>query len=336
MNNQSKSKSELENLKLHTLVVADTGDFKSIIQYNPTDATTNPSLIYKAAQMSCYAHLIDEAINYGSKYATSEKDKLELIMDKLSVNFGLEILKLIPGNISTEVDARLSYDTVGNILRAKRIIKMYEDNGISRDRILIKLASTWEGFQAAKELKKEGIRCNMTLIFSFNQAVVAAEIGVFLISPFVGRIRDWYLKENPSVFVDLKDPSKDPGVISVRNIYNYYKKYDYQTIVMGASFRSLDEIKELVGCDRLTIAPKWLNILQKSYNILPIKLSVKEAKSSVDIPDKVVFDEKTYRYEMAKDAMATTKLAEGIVNFAHDLEKLEILIKKKLYGAKMF
>jgi transaldolase len=315
--------SYLDQLKTMTKVVADTGDFATMKEFAPEDATTNPSLIFKATGMPQYKALLDEAVKYAkaSTEVDSEAARVDLAMDRLSVNFGLEILKIVPGYVSTEVDARLSFDAEASIARAKRIIKMYEDNGIKRDRILIKLATTWEGLQAAKELKKENIMCNMTLLFSFAQAVACAEAGVHLISPFVGRILDWFKKAEGK---DSYEPSKDPGVVSVSRIYRYYKSHGYATIVMGASFRNVHEITELAGCDRLTIAPSLLKELSDLHGELPMKLSA----DKIGEPEtKISLDEKKFRWMMNEDAMATEKLAEGIRGFAADLVKLEAIVK---------
>lgn len=322
-----KQTTQLDMLKEHTKVVADTGDFESIKAYAPEDATTNPSLIYAASQMPQYEHLVKEAVAYGKGLGdtVTEEVRLEHIMDQCAVNFGKEILKLVPGYVSTEVDARLSFDKEANVVRAKRIIGMYEAAGIGKERILIKLATTWEGIEAAKELKAEGIKCNMTLLFSFAQAIAAAEAGVELISPFVGRIMDWYKKNDG---VDGYSPSEDPGVQSVTKIYNYYKKYGYETTVMGASFRNIGEITELCGCDKLTIAPKLLEILKGSTEVLEAKLTAEAAKAC-DVGEKIELDEKKFRWMHNEDPMANEKLAEGIRNFAKDLVKLEELIKTK-------
>ena len=294
--------------------------------YSPEDATTNPSLIFQAAQIEKYSHLVDEAIAFGKKKGGQDAELvLEWIMDKLAVNFGLEILKLVPGYVSTEVDARLSFDTAQSVARARRIIQLYKDAGIDKSRILIKLATTWEGLQAAQILKEEGVSCNMTLLFSFVQAVGAANAGVRLISPFVGRIRDYYVKTHDGV---VPAAPEDPGVLSVQEIYRYYKKNGFDTIVMGASFRSVEEIIELAGCDRLTIAPKLLKILQDSTEPITAKISPQDDMSKVQ--DKVEMDEKAFRWAMNEDEMATFKLAEGIRNFAKDLVKLEELIKQKM------
>lgn len=312
---------KLSQLREMTVVVADTGDIDSIKQYSPEDATTNPSLIYKAAQMPQYAPLVKEAIEWGKKESGTEEERLNKTLDKLAVNFGLEILKLVPGKVSTEVDARLSFDKAATIDRAKSLIQLYEDQGISRDRILIKIASTWEGIRAAEELEKEGIFCNLTLLFSFCQAVACAEAGVFLISPFVGRILDWYKKAEGREF----EPFEDPGVLSVRRIYQYYKKFGYNTIIMGASFRSIGELEALAGCDRLTIAPKLLSELKEDTGELPRILSPE--MESTENPEKLSIDEKQFRWMLNEDAMATEKLAEGIRNFSKDLIRLEEFVK---------
>jgi transaldolase len=312
----------LDQLKTMTKVVADTGDFASMKAFSPEDATTNPSLIFKATGMPQYKHLLDESIAYAQTSGLkNEQDKLDLAMDRLAVAFGLEILKIVPGYVSTEVDARLSFDTAASITRARRIIKMYEEKGISKDRILIKLATTWEGLEAARVLKQEGVMCNMTLLFSFAQAVACAEAGVHLISPFVGRILDWFKKAEGK---DSYAPELDPGVVSVTRIYKYYKTYGYATIVMGASFRNVQEITELAGCDRLTIAPTLLKELSEMQGDLPQKLN----KENIGTAEpKITLDEKQFRWMMNEDAMATEKLAEGIRGFAADLVKLEVIVK---------
>lgn len=309
---------QLEELKKMTTVVADTGDFESLKKYHPTDSTTNPSLIYAASQLPQYQHLVDEAIQYGKK---GKGD----VLDKIFVNFGLEILKIVPGRVSTEVDARLSFDIEGSVQKARQIIALYEEAGIDRKRVLIKLASTWEGIEAAKLLEKEGIHCNMTLLFSLVQAVACGEAKATLISPFVGRILDWYKKaENVTSYA----PSLDPGVISVTQIYNYYKKFGYKTVIMGASFRNKEEILELAGCDLLTIAPNLLEELLKSTTPITRKLDPQKAKESPI--QKLHLDEKTFRYLLNEDAMATEKLSEGIRNFAKDIVKLEKMIQERM------
>jgi len=306
---------QLEALKQYTIVVADTGDIASIEKYTPTDATTNPSLIFQAAQMPEYQHLVDSAL---------KEKTLDDVMDRLSVNFGLEILKIVPGRVSTEVDARLSFDTEKTVLKARKLISMYEAAGIDRNRILIKIASTWEGIKAAEILEKVGIHCNLTLLFSMAQAVACANSGITLISPFVGRILDWYKKNTGQDY----SGSEDPGVVSVTAIYNYYRKFDIPTIVMGASFRNISEIQELAGCDYLTIAPKLLQELQDNHTGLDRKLD--EEKSQGMSIEKIPMDEKIFRWSLNEDAMATEKLAEGIRNFTKDLIKLEDVLRKKL------
>ncbi|KAF1796336.1 hypothetical protein V8B55DRAFT_1553955 [Mucor lusitanicus] len=319
--------SVLEQLKKFTTIVADSGDFESIAQYKPQDATTNPSLILAAAQKPQYAHLIDDAIKYAQSKNISSEEKLDLATDKLLVNFGSEILKIVPGRVSTEVDARLSFNTEATIAKALTLIKLYEENGINKDRVLIKIASTWEGIQAAHVLETQhGIHCNLTLLFGFAQAVACAEAGVTLISPFVGRILDWYKKSTGQDY----SATSDPGVQSVSKIYNYYKKFGYNTIVMGASFRNTGEIEELAGCDFLTISPALLGSLQEDNKTLERKLSPEAAQA--ENLEKVTFfkDEKAFRWEMNQDAMATEKLSEGIRNFAKDGLKLENMLKEKL------
>lgn len=311
---------QLDQLKKFTIVVADTGDFASLKQYSPTDSTTNPSLIYTASQQPQYKHLLEEAVRYGkgkNQHQTSH------MLDKVFVNFGLEILKIVPGRVSTEVDARLSFDVQGSIEKARQLIKLYEAAGIDRKRVLIKLASTWEGILAAQTLEKEGIHCNMTLLFSLAQAIACAEAKVTLISPFVGRILDWYKKSEGK---DSYPPSEDPGVKSVTQIYSYYKKYGYKTQIMGASFRNKDEILELAGCDLLTIAPTYLEELKTNISSVTKKLDPEKAKHAQI--EKLHLDEKTFRYMLNEDAMGTEKLAEGIRNFVKDIVKLEQLLSR--------
>ncbi|KAF7732285.1 Transaldolase [Apophysomyces ossiformis] len=319
--------SVLDQIKQFTTIVADSGDFETIAQYKPQDATTNPSLILAAAQKPQYAHLIDDAVAYAKSKSSSAEEQLQLATDKLLVNFGKAILDIVPGRVSTEVDARLSFDKEGTIAKALSLIKLYEEAGVSKERILIKIASTWEGIQAAHVLEKEhGIHCNLTLLFGFPQAVACAEAGVTLISPFVGRILDWYKKSTGLTY----EAENDPGVVSVSRIYNYYKQYDYNTIVMGASFRNTGEIEELAGCDYLTISPALLAELQKDTKTIERKLSV---DSAYDVKMKKVSyfeNEKAFRWDMNQDAMATEKLSEGIRNFAVDGVKLENLLKEKL------
>jgi transaldolase len=316
---------KLDQLKKFTIVVSDSGEFEEIKNYHPTDATTNPSLILAAAAKPEYQLLIEEAIVYGQKNGKSKPEQLTLAMDKVFVNFGLEILKIVPGRVSTEVDARLSFDIDGSVAKARQLIALYEAAGIDRKRILIKLASTWEGIKAAEILEKEKIHCNMTLLFSLAQAIGCAEAHATLISPFVGRILDWFKK---SEGVDSYAPEKDPGVISVTQIYTYYKKMGYNTQIMGASFRNTDEILELAGCDLLTIAPKLLDELQKAEGDVPRKLSPETAKKA-DV-QKLSVDEKTFRWMLCNDAMASDKLYEGIRNFSKDIVKLQQLLSSRM------
>ena len=312
------SSNQLEQLKQYTKIVADTGDFASMKQYAPQDATTNPSLILKAAVMPEYSYLVDRAIEDAGADAT-----LNSVIDQLLVLFGCEILKIVPGRVSTEVDARLSFDTEGTITKAREIIALYEKAGISKDRILIKIASTWEGIKAAEALEQEDIYCNLTLLFSFAQAVACAEAKVQLISPFVGRILDWFKKSTGQEF----SGAEDPGVQSVTEIYNYYKKFGHATEVMGASFRNTGEILELSGCDLLTISPGLLGELQASTDEVALKLdSTKAADADLE---QVSFDEKSFRLAMNEDAMATEKTAEGIRGFSADIVKLEKMLQQK-------
>ncbi|WP_299793970.1 transaldolase [uncultured Shewanella sp.] len=312
----------LEQLKSITTIVADTGDIEAIKRYHPEDATTNPSLILKAAQIPEYAHLIENAIEWAKSQSDSLEQQIEDAGDKLAVNIGVEILKIVPGRISTEVDARLSFDKAGSITKAHKLIKLYEEAGIDKSRILIKLASTWEGICAAKQLEQEGINCNLTLLFSFAQARACAEAGVYLISPFVGRILDWYKKDTGLEY----SPSEDPGVISVTEIYNYYKRHGFNTVVMGASFRNTGEIIELAGCDRLTIGPALLEELANSTAEIERKLIPAQTISETAEP----LTETQFRWEFNEDPMAVEKLAEGIRNFAIDQGKLEMMLKEKL------
>lgn len=309
---------KLAILKNMTTIVVDTGDIDSIRKFHPTDATTNPSLILAAAQKQEYRHLIEEAVKYGQDKAHSKQERMPLILDKIFVNFGLEILKHIPGRVSTEVDARLSFDVQGSIDKAHALIKLYQAAGIPKERVLIKLASTWEGILAATQLEKEGIHCNMTLLFSMAQAIACAEAKATLISPFVGRILDWFKKNDK---VEAYPPAQDPGVISVTQIYNYFKKFNYTTQVMGASFRNSDEILELAGCDLLTISPTLLEELAKAEGEVPRKLDVDKAKLSP--LEKIHVDEKSFRWMLNENAMATEKLSEGIRKFNEDTLKLE-------------
>ncbi|MDE1461620.1 transaldolase [Spartinivicinus poritis] len=308
---------QLAQLKAMTTVVADTGDIEAIKRYQPVDATTNPSLLLKAAALPQYQPLLQEAIQWAKQQGGNNQEVLANTVDKLAVAIGCEILKVIPGRISTEVDARLSFDTQATINKAKHLIDLYQTAGISKERILIKIASTWEGIEAARVLEKEGIECNLTLMFSFAQAAACADAGAFLISPFVGRILDWYKRDTGK---DHYPAHEDPGVLSVTRIYNYYKQYGYNTVVMGASFRNIGEIQQLAGCDRLTISPQLLAELEATEAPLERKLSPEA--SEVDC-EKYLVSEQKFRWDMNEDAMATEKLAEGIRNFAADQAKLE-------------
>jgi len=317
----------LEQLKGHTVVVADTGDFEAMKQFSPQDATTNPSLILNAASMPKYKEILDRAVAYGKTLGDDDSDAVGKTVDKMFVEFGCEILKIVPGRVSTEVDARMSFDKEGQIQRALRIIEMYKDSGVDKERVLIKLSSTWEGIEAARVLEKDhGVHCNLTLLFSMAQAVACAEAGVTLISPFVGRILDWHLANNKSK--TSYEASEDPGVVSVTQIYNYYKKHDYKTVVMGASFRNTGEVTALAGCDLLTISPKLLAELEKSEAAVPKALSVEAAKA-LDI-DRVPLDEKTFRWMLNQDQMANDKLSEGIRKFAADQDKMDAMVKEML------
>jgi transaldolase len=313
---------KLTQLKALTTVVADTGDIEAIKRYQPIDATTNPSLVLKASEIPEYAALIADAIAWAKAQSHDKAQQIIDAGDKLAVNIGLEILKIVPGRISTEVDARLSFDTDASIAKARKLMRLYNEAGISNDRILIKLASTWEGIRAAEVLEKEGIQCNLTLLFSFAQARACAEAGVFLISPFVGRILDWYKAKNNRDYV----AAEDPGVVSVTSIYNYYKQHDYHTVVMGASFRNTGEIIELAGCDRLTIGPALLEELSKSEGAVVRKLDY----TGTQLPKPAPLSEAQFRWELNQDAMAVEKLAEGIRLFAVDQGKLEAMLASKL------
>ena len=316
---------QLEQLKKMTVIVSDTGEIEEIKKYHPTDATTNPSLILAASTKPEYQFLIEEALVYGKKHGKNRADQLAHAMDKVFVNFGLEILKIIPGRVSTEVDARLSFDIIGSVQKARQLVSLYEAAGIDRKRILIKLASTWEGAQAAFHLEKEGIHCNMTLLFSLPQAIACADVHATLISPFVGRILDWYKKNEGK---ESYPPAEDPGVLSVTHIYHYYKKLEISTQIMGASFRNKEEIIELAGCDLLTIAPKLLEELRSSEKPIVQKLSPAAAKKMDIAPIKL--DEKTFRLMLCDNPMASDKLYEGIRNFAKDIVKLEQLLSSRL------
>jgi len=308
----------LDSLRRQTVIVADTGDIDAIAQYKPQDSTTNPSLLLKAAAQPQYRALVDEAVKFAGAQSSDESQRKSAFLEKLAVNFGCEILKIVPGRVSTEVDASFSFDSTGTIGKARNLIELYRKAGIARERILIKVGTTWEGIRAAEQLEKEGIHCNLTLLFSFAQAVAAAEAKVTLISPFVGRIYDYYLKER-----GVKDipPEQDPGVASVVRIYNHYKKFDYKTQVMGASFRKLEQVMLLAGCDLLTISPDLLADLEKRQGELPRRLSVEAAKASDAGP--LHLDEKDYRFLHNQDPMAVEKLSDGIRHFYADARKLE-------------
>ncbi|MEZ6129543.1 MAG: transaldolase [Planctomycetaceae bacterium] len=318
----------LEQLKQHTVVVADTGDINAIANHQPRDATTNPSLLFKAAQMPQYGDLITDAVQFAQSEAGDEQQLIDAIVDKLSVNFGCRILDIIPGRVSTEVDARLSFDEEATVEKALRLIQLYRDAGIDSDRILIKIASTWEGIRAAERLEREGIHCNLTLLFGFGQAVACAEAGVTLISPFVGRIYDWYKADRG---VDDIPVAEDPGVASVTDIFHYFKKHGYQTEVMGASFRTREQVMALCGCDLLTISPDLLSQLAETDADVPVRLNSADSRN-MDI-EKLHIDEQTFRWMLNEDAMATEKLAQGIRSFASDLEKLRRYLAQHLQTA---
>lgn len=319
--------SSLDQLKATgTTVVCDSGDFATIEKYKPQDATTNPSLILAAAKKPEYAKLIDVAVEYGKKHGSTIDEQVENALDRLLVEFGKEILKIVPGRVSTEVDASFSFDKQASINKALTIIDLYESLGISKDRILIKIASTWEGIQAAKELQAKGINCNLTLLFSLPQAIAAAEARAFLISPFVGRILDWYKAATGKQY----SGAEDPGVKSVQSIFNYYKKHGYSTIVMGASFRNIGEIVELAGCDYLTISPNLLEELYNSTDAVPQKLNAADA-ATLDIEKKNYLDnEAAFRYDFNEDQMAVEKLSDGIRKFAADAVTLKAILKARL------
>jgi len=307
-----------ESLRKYTVVVADTGDFEAIARHRPQDATTNPSLLYHAAQMPAYRHLVEKATEQALERGGRHEEMAAEFIDRLFVLFGCEILKVVPGRVSTEVAASLSFDTPGTVAKARKLISLYEKQGVSRQRILIKIASTWEGIRAAEILEKDGIHCNLTLLFSFAQAVACAEAGVTLISPFVGRIYDWYKKEHGGAEIPQ---DQDPGVASVTHIYNYYKKFGYKTQVMGASFRNMNQIVRLAGCDLLTISPELLDQLEKTEGALDRKLDPVKARAVTE--GRLHLDEKTFRWMHNEDPMATEKLAEGIRKFNSDSRHLE-------------
>ena len=312
-----RNMNNLEQLKSMTQVVADTGDLDAMVQYQPQDATTNPSLLLKAADLPRYQPLLDEAQRWGREQGGSPASRAAAACDYLAVSIGLEIQKIVPGRVSTEVDARLSFDREATVARARRLIDLYESRGSNRNRVLIKIASTWEGIQAARELEQDNINCNLTLLFSFAQAVACADSGAYLVSPFVGRILDWHLAASGQSSIP---PQQDPGVLSVAQIYNYYKQHDYKTVVMGASFRNTGEIEQLAGCDRLTISPQLMQELAEDDSLLTRRLDPDQAGDSIE---KLSLDEKSFRWMLNEDAMATEKLAEGIRLFTRDQEKLE-------------
>ena len=316
--NPSEPVNLLESLKKYSVIVADTGDIDAIARLRPQDATTNPSLLYQSAQNPKYRALVEDALAFGMRAKGDRKAKAGAMMEKLAVNFGCEMLKHVRGRVSTEVDANLSFDLDGSLAKARQLIVLYEQAGVARKRVLIKLASTWEGIRAAEILEREGIHCNLTLLFSFAQALACADAGVTLISPFVGRIYDWYRKERKVDDIAAED---DPGVQSVTRIYNYYKKFGYRTQVMGASFRKVEQITGLAGCDLLTISPELLDKLEATAGDLQRRLSVEAARASV--AEKMAMDEMTFRWMHNEDAMATDKLADGIRRFHADARKLE-------------
>ena len=316
--------SKLDQLKSMTVVVADTGDIEAIQAFQPTDCTTNPTLILKAAQMPAYAHLVDEAVQWGRAQGGDQAAVVAGVCDRLAVTFGTELSRIVPGRVSTEVDADLSFNTAASVAKGRAIIADYQSRGVGRERVLIKLASTWEGIRAAEILEAEGINCNLTLLFCLAQAAAAAEAGAFLISPFVGRILDWHAKAEGRTFA----ADEDPGVLSVRAIYAYYKRHGYSTVVMGASFRNQGEIESLAGCDRLTIAPALLDSLAKDQGTLVRQLDA--ATAAKQGGDKLASDEASFRFALNEDAMATEKLAEGIRSFAKDLRSLRAMVQTKL------
>ncbi len=316
--------SKLDQLKSMTVVVADTGDIEAIQAFQPTDCTTNPTLILKAAQMPAYAHLVDEAVHWGRAQGGDQSAIVAAVCDRLAVTFGTELSRLVPGRVSTEVDADLSFNTAASIAKGRAIIADYQSRGVGRERVLIKLASTWEGIRAAEILEREGINCNLTLLFCLAQAAAAAEAGAFLISPFVGRILDWHAKAEGRTF----GADEDPGVLSVRAIYAYYKRHGYNTVVMGASFRNQGEIESLAGCDRLTIAPALLESLAKDQG--PLVRQLEATSAAKNGADKLASDEASFRFALNEDAMATEKLAEGIRSFAKDLRSLRAMVQAKL------
>jgi transaldolase len=316
--------SKLEQLKQFTIVVADTGDIESIATFKPTDCTTNPTLILKAAQMPIYAAFVDEAVHWAQRQPCSNEARILAACERLAVTFGTELTKLVPGRVSTEVDADLSFDTEASVTKARSIIADYATRGVGHERILIKLAATWEGIRAAEILQKEGIDCNLTLVFSLEQAIACAQAKVFLISPFVGRILDWHVKLTGETYTS----ETDPGVLSVRSIFDHYRRYGYKTVVMGASFRNLGEIEALAGCDRLTIAPQLLDALSKDFGVLEAKLDRKSVMTARY--EEPVMSEQAFRFALNENAMAVEKLSEGIRGFVKDLASLKHMVAEKL------
>lgn len=319
--------SKLDQLRAMTVVVSDTGDIETVRRLKPQDCTTNPTLLLKAAEMPAYASLVDEAIDWGRRQGGSREGVIDATCDRLALNFGAELSTIVPGRVSTEVDADLSFDTQATLAKARAFIAAYEARGVGRERILIKVASTWEGIRAAEVLQKEGIDCNLTLLFSLTQAAAAADAGAFLISPFVGRILDWHVKAGEGPFT----AETDPGVKSVRQIYAYYKKHGLPTVVMGASFRNTGEIEALAGCDRLTIGPALLDQLAADDGVLERKLDPANTEGA---PARLTLDEKAFRFALNEDQMATEKLSEGIRLFVKDLRTLRGLVAKRLEGAQ--
>jgi transaldolase len=312
--------SKLDQLKAMTTIVADTGDMDAIRAFSPVDATTNPTLLLKAAVLPAYASLVEEAVLWGHKHHRMTSD----VAERLTIDFGVALAAIVPGRVSTEVDAGLSFDTDGTVAKARSVVAEYDRRGVGRDRVLIKIAATWEGIRAAEILQREGIDCNMTLVFSLAQAVACADAGAYLVSPFVGRILDWYTKTEGKTYT----PETDPGVVSVRQIYNYFKAHGVTTIVMGASFRNKGEIEALAGCDRLTISPALLEELSEDFGELPRRLD--PASAAAHPPARLSLDEKTFRFLLNEDAMATEKLAEGIRTFARDLQALREVVAGRL------
>ncbi|KHJ53545.1 transaldolase [Aureimonas altamirensis] len=315
--------SKLQQLRDMTVVVADTGDIEAVRRLKPVDCTTNPTLVLKAVALPMFAEKLDEAVAWGRQQSFSGDERVAAVADRLAVSVGAALSELVPGRVSTEVDADLSFDTEASVAKARQIIEAYEQRGVGRERILIKLAATWEGIRAAEILQREGIDCNLTLIFNEAQAIACADAGVFLISPFVGRILDWHVKQSGKTFT----PEEDPGVQSVRSIYRYFKAHGVKTVVMGASFRSAGEVEALAGCDRLTISPALLDELDKDQGTLERKLS---PDAGGEAPERRSYDEKAFRWAMNEDAMATEKLSEGIRSFAADLANLRRLVAERL------